>query len=139
MLMKSSIPRMLVRLRGLKGFSQSALAKRAGISKSSLNQIESGLALDLKVSTLIRLCEALHATPDQILGWNLASREDECKKCGKRIIAGDEHSVPECMLEMWERFWPVARIASIHGFTVSSVDRILTDQYEIRRRKRKLN
>lgn len=136
MVMKSSIPRMMMRQRELKRWSQSTLAKRAGLSKSSINEIESGLAMDLRVSTLLKICKALGATPDLILGFSVATRADQCGRCGLAIRSGELHGIPSCMLEMWESHFPLARIASVHCFTIESVERILTDEYEIRRRRR---
>jgi DNA-binding Xre family transcriptional regulator len=53
--------------------SQTFLAYRAGISRSALNAIESGQNRDLRLATVIRIAEALEATPDQLLGYRPAA------------------------------------------------------------------
>ena len=47
--------------------TQEALAERVGISASFLGHIERGTRV-LSVETLLSLCQALAATPDELLG-----------------------------------------------------------------------
>jgi transcriptional regulator with XRE-family HTH domain len=52
------------------GFSRYRLARAAGIAVSSLHELEEGLTADMKLSTLLGLCQALHCSPDFLLGIN---------------------------------------------------------------------
>jgi len=57
------------RLRRIRGFTQDDLAQRVGVSKQRIYTIERYDA-DMKTSTLIRLAEALHTTPNYLLGFD---------------------------------------------------------------------
>ena len=52
------------------GWTQQQLARRAGIAHSTLHAIECGLTHDIRLRTLLRLCDALHVTADFLLGIN---------------------------------------------------------------------
>jgi transcriptional regulator with XRE-family HTH domain len=64
-----TISRAILREREKSGISQTNLANMAGISRSTLNDIESGLHRDLRVRTFLRICEALNIRPDKLLGY----------------------------------------------------------------------
>ena len=54
-------------LRRLAGMTQAELAERTGISGSFLGHVERGTRI-LSVETLVALCQALEATPNELLG-----------------------------------------------------------------------
>ena len=54
------------------GMSQTTLAKRVGISKTAMNQIELGETLDPHVSRIKAIADVLHVSMDY-----LAGRKDE--------------------------------------------------------------
>lgn len=58
----------LIRLRTAAGYSQYALARESGVSRSTINSLESGQGGALLVRTLRLLATALGVTPDALLG-----------------------------------------------------------------------
>ena len=53
-------------LRLEKGWTQEQLADRAGLASVQISRVERG-AREIRLTTLVRLIEALETTPDQIL------------------------------------------------------------------------
>lgn len=51
-----------------KGLSQQTMADILGISQPGYQQIESGIKPDMKISTLIKLCNILDVSSDWLLG-----------------------------------------------------------------------
>jgi transcriptional regulator with XRE-family HTH domain len=51
-----------------KNISQSELARKSGISVSNINQYISGRS-NLKVTTLLKICQTLDVTPNRLLGY----------------------------------------------------------------------
>lgn len=59
----------IAKLRCDKGMSQDKLGNKSGVSKSQIQRIEGGKAIDLKMSTVTKLAEALDvALVDIIFG-----------------------------------------------------------------------
>lgn len=56
----------LFRIRRRYGLTQHEVAEAAGISDKTYARLERG-TLNIRTDTLIKLCEALHITPDEIL------------------------------------------------------------------------
>ena len=54
--------------RAYKGWSQTELAKRAGVHHVMISKLERGATKDIQGSTLRKLCEALEVTPQYLLG-----------------------------------------------------------------------
>ena len=50
------------------GMNQTVLAERAGLSKTSLSLIESGITKDPGVSYIVRIADTLHLSVDTLLG-----------------------------------------------------------------------
>lgn len=79
-----SIGTRLCYLRGLRGFSQDQLAKKAGVSQSSVAHIERD-AKDPSVKTLKKLADALDVSPavffvtDDLLVFDMAKLEKKYK------------------------------------------------------------
>ena len=65
--MNNEIGANIVKYRKLNGMSQKYLAKALGLSSQGLFKIEKGLASP-KSSTVLRICEALCITPNQLFG-----------------------------------------------------------------------
>ena len=59
----------LKHLRTSKKLSQDELANKVGVTRTSVTNYESGVAIP-SVKVLIRLCEILNVTPDVILGYS---------------------------------------------------------------------
>lgn len=54
-------------LRGVKGFSQSELAKKVGVTKSAVSQWELSQTANVKLETFLKLCEVLGARPEYLI------------------------------------------------------------------------
>ena len=70
-----TISREILWRRNLRGMSQTELAKRSGVSRKTLNAVESGQQENLHVRTLVRLANALKVTPNGLLGYSPNPRE----------------------------------------------------------------
>lgn len=65
-LMQNPISHNLARLRLASGLSQRQLAARSGVNNSMIAKIEMGLTPNPRTETMIRLCDALGVSLDQI-------------------------------------------------------------------------
>lgn len=63
---KHTIGNKLLALRKKKGMTQAETAEAAGLSDRTYAEIERG-AVNMRVDTLLRICDALGITPDDIL------------------------------------------------------------------------
>ena len=50
--------------------SQDDLARKSGVSRATISGLESGRRIDVKTSTLLKICEALNATVDDVFFSN---------------------------------------------------------------------
>ena len=69
----------LLALRKRAGLTQMEIAEAAGLSGRTYADIERGL-VNMRITTCLRICDALHITPDEIFLENtpsLAARQDE--------------------------------------------------------------
>lgn len=69
----------LLSIRKRTGFTQAEVAEAAGISDRAYADIERG-TVNMRIETFLRLCKALHITPDEILteeNPTLVSRQAE--------------------------------------------------------------
>lgn len=58
-----TIGQRIKQLRVQKGFSQEELGEKIGVKKAAINKYETGIVVNLKRSTLIKLADALDTTP----------------------------------------------------------------------------
>lgn len=65
-------------LRYASGLSAEALAERIGITKNMLYLYESGHCLP-KLSTMLKMCTELNATPNSLLGYDVESDLNEAQ------------------------------------------------------------
>ncbi len=147
-MLKSTFPRRLVRLREMHSLSQHALALACSISPSTLNEIESGLAKDLKVSTLLKVCKRLRVSPDFLLGFDLdetlvrapllivARVEGKCRVCDHLLIPSEPHPSSECMMFLSEKGRSNEYLSAFFGFPLSAVTLFVEAEYQIRRHRR---
>lgn len=56
----------LLNVRKKAGLTQAEVAEAAGLSDRTYADIERG-SVNMKIETILRICEALHVTPDEIL------------------------------------------------------------------------
>ena len=69
----------LLAIRKRTGLTQAEVAEAAGLSGRAYAEIERGMA-NMRLETLLRLCDALHITPDEILTeerTSLPARQEE--------------------------------------------------------------
>lgn len=69
----------LFQLRKHYGLTQLQAAVEAGVSEKTYAQFERG-ALNVRLDTILRICEAFHVTPDEIIAADVpqaSAREDE--------------------------------------------------------------
>lgn len=152
---KSVLPRRLIRLRALHGVSQSALAATCGIAVSTINEIESGQVSDVRLQTLLKICDRYRVSPDWLLGFDeeleharqvaapghaahggVSHVLRKCMVCAKILPPGATHSIGECAVELRARGHALAYIAATFGLTAASVDQILEEEYRIRAGRR---
>ena len=69
----------LLAIRKRTGLTQAEVAEAAGLSGRAYAEIERGMA-NMRLETLLRLCDALHITPDEILtrsGGEVNAQQEE--------------------------------------------------------------
>ena len=74
-----SIGNKLLSIRKRNGLTQAEVAEAAGLSDRTYADIERG-TVNMRIETILRICNALHITPDEILTENnpaFLSRKDE--------------------------------------------------------------
>lgn len=64
-----SIGNKLLTIRKRSGMTQAEVAEAAGLSDRTYADIERG-TVNMRIETILRICDALHITPDQILTEN---------------------------------------------------------------------
>lgn len=116
----------VVRYRELRGLRQVDLADQAGIALSTLNDLERGQGVDVRLSTLLALGEVLEATPDRLLGF---------EENGSSNGQGREKTA-EAIFDLHDSGWTTARISIEFGLHESSVRQILEAECESRRLRR---
>lgn len=156
-LFRLTLPRRLIRLRHLHGLSQQCLARQAGLAASTVNEIESGLCRDIKLTTLLHLCARFEVSPDFLLGFDVdeqqadhlvrAKRRPEflrvranthpykCGACDHLLTPAHLHTQGECILTLHERGRSTTYIASFYGLGPASVEHILREEYAALRRR----
>ena len=74
-----SIGNRLLKIRKRMGMTQAEVAESAGLSDRTYADIERG-TVNMRTETLLKICEVLHITPDEILteeSSSLTAREEE--------------------------------------------------------------
>lgn len=133
-LLKSVLPRRVVRYREIRRLTQSRLAALARMSPSTLNVIESGLAGDVLLSTIERICEVLEIGPDALIVDARVS--ESCRRCGRLFQAGNLHTVGDCIFLLEQDGRSEAWIAAACGLPATVIGSILTAEYEVHRLRR---
>jgi transcriptional regulator with XRE-family HTH domain len=82
--------------RAYKGWSQTELAKKAGLNNVQLSKLERGITKEILGTTLRRLCESLDVSPQYLLGMTdeMQSEQTPPRRRKKAEKQGD--------------FWPAA-------------------------------
>lgn len=81
-----SLARRLRMARAYKGWSQTELAKRAGVHSVMISKLERGVTKEIQGSTLRKLCEALDVSPQYLLGMadDMDSERETAGMAGSR-------------------------------------------------------
>lgn len=69
----------LLAIRKRSGLTQAEVAETAGLSDRTYAEIERG-NVNMRIETILRICDALHITPDEVLtedNPSLASKQDK--------------------------------------------------------------
>lgn len=69
-------------LREQKGMTQEELGAKLGVKNAAIHKYESGIVVNLKRTTIDKLCEILECSPAYLMGWDdeqkeLLTQEDE--------------------------------------------------------------
>lgn len=67
--MAQTVSRAVIHLRTHRKLTQGALAALAGVSRQTVNEIESGQRKTLRVTTLVAIAHALAVRPEGLLGY----------------------------------------------------------------------
>lgn len=89
-----SIGNKLLGFRKRAGMTQSEVAEAAGLSDRTYADIERG-AVNMRIETILRICNVLHITPDEILtesSSSLSIRENELLERLKACNAKDKNT-----------------------------------------------
>ena len=85
---RPSLAQRLRMARAYRGWSQTELARRAGIHNMQISKLERGVIRETSTTTLRALCEALGVSPSYILGMaddmGIADVQDNPATPGKR-------------------------------------------------------
>ncbi|MBX9601231.1 MAG: helix-turn-helix domain-containing protein [Bryobacteraceae bacterium] len=139
--LKQVMPRRLVRLRESHRLSQRALARQIGVAVSTVNCLESGFARDLRLATLLKLCERFQVSPDFLLGFETARAPHRldfgpCPSCGSGRLPGEIHSAAQCIYCLHCAGDSEEILAAKFGICLPAVRGILDHEFEARRRRR---
>lgn len=82
----NTIGNRLYALRKRMGMTQAELAEAAGLSDRAYADIERG-SVNMRLETVLRICDALYITPDKLLTENAASAETRQSLLIRRLDA----------------------------------------------------
>ena len=151
LILRTTLPETLRKLRNLRGMSQAELSRRSGVARSTIAGIETGQSKDIMLRTLAQLCGALAVTFDYATGISangnngkfaseapdatrqMSVREARtCQHCGRRIRPGELHLPGECIMIADRKggSTPAHRafLAAATGFGVASIEAICADE-----------
>lgn len=76
----------ILQTRSKLGISQKQMAEMLGISQPGYSQIESGKYPDMRISTLVKICEILNVSVDWLLGFIDCDPDDKFENFYMEII-----------------------------------------------------
>lgn len=76
----------LLTFRKRNGMTQGEVAEKAGLSDRTYADIERG-TVNMRIETLLRICNALHITPDEVLTETDTAIESDCDELVDRLKA----------------------------------------------------
>jgi transcriptional regulator with XRE-family HTH domain len=140
-ILRTTLPETLRKVRRMRNISQAELARRSGVSCSTICEIESGQAADIRVRTLCKLCGVLSVSLDYLAGIiadetyaseapNSADRPTvresrTCPHCGKLLRRGEPHPPGECIIAADRRGGSTREhrefLAPVFGLSVAAI------------------
>ena len=126
--LKQILPRRLIRLRERHALTQRSLAEGAGLGVSTVNEIESGLASDVMLSTILMIAARFEVTPDYLLGFDFQDLSMGWARSDGKL--GEE------LAHMADAGWSEGALAARLGISVAAVHKIIEDEWEARRLRR---
>lgn len=146
------IPERLKRARTLLRLSQRELAAKVGLSVATLSALENH-AVDVRMSTVQQLCDALGVSPNYLTGYELqhvplngylpithdpvncancqtpCDRVLVCPDCGESLTAGEPHPAGECIVLAWQKGTRSFEYLSLrHGIPVEMVSALISSR-----------
>ncbi len=76
----------LLHIRKRQGLTQAEVAEAAGLSDRTYADIERG-TVNMRIETILRICQALHITPDEILTESAPAEETQLEAVLARLSA----------------------------------------------------
>lgn len=74
------------RLRKKKHLTQKQMARKAGLSKTTISNLEAGKQAKIELDTIGKLCEALECTPNDLFEWEGQTFEEKVVKKQKKTL-----------------------------------------------------
>lgn len=143
-MLSKRLPRTLIRLRSERGWSQGKLSSLSGVGLTTVSRLERGLASDLSIATVHKLCMVFGVGYDYLLLGDLLIEPQECSRrigfplkegrcTGCETKASEPHALPDCILSLDGAGMTYSYISRRFGLTLRSVEIILDEEYRIRR------
>lgn len=94
----------LMSIRKRAGFTQVEVAEAAGLSNRTYADIERG-TVNMRIETILRICDALHITPDEILTLDDSAIARRHEELFERLEACNEkdRDTALCLLDVYLR------------------------------------
>lgn len=103
-------------LRVKKGMSQEELGKKVGVQKAAINKYEKGIVVNLKMSTIAKLADALDVTPVYLMGIG----EEQLPADAIPLDLQSQHRIP--ILGRIAAGLPLYAEQNIEGYTLTDLN-----------------
>lgn len=121
------------RLRETHHLSQRQAALQLQIDQSTVSRIERGMLLNPGWLLINRFCTVFDVTPDCLMGLERATaKAGVCPKCGLAWVAGNLHSIRDCIMYMEDQGRRHAFISKQFDLTIRSIEFIIREEYRLR-------
>lgn len=135
-LVKSQLPWRITSLRQRHRLLKGELARKTGLSPSTIGELESGSFNGLRFQTIVTLAGFFEVGLDYMVGIDHAQVVRAaaivgrpCPECG--VL--ESHSVPQCALALYELGKSHAFIAARFGMTLPTVAFMIREEMEVAR------
>lgn len=103
-------------LRVKKRMSQEELGKKVGVQKAAINKYEKGIVVNLKMSTIAKLADALDVTPVYLMGID----EEQLPSNAIHLDLKSQHRIP--ILGRISAGMPLYAEQNIEGYTLTDLN-----------------